>query len=149
VYVFSPAGAGADDGVVPGETAPPAPPVAEEDGLGEADGVAEAAGEDAEAADAVAEAAGEDDEAAGAVAEGVAETMAPQPASEKAAAARAVITGARNAGRMMVPFEMTPSSSQGLLCPPHGSVHDPVKRLAKTGGVTTVARQNSPTLESI
>jgi hypothetical protein len=47
---------------------------------------------------AVAEAAGEDDD-------GVAETTAPQPARDRAAAAaRTETTGARNAGRMMVPF---------------------------------------------
>jgi hypothetical protein len=101
VYVFSSAGAGADDGVVPGEAAP-APPPPEAAGVAVAAGL-EDAGADAEAeAGAVAEAGA----AAGEEAEGAAETMAPQPASERAAAAaRAVMAGARNAGRMMVPFE--------------------------------------------
>jgi hypothetical protein len=94
VYVLTSAAAGAGDGEVPGVAAPPAPapPPAEADGLAEADAVADAAGED-------------DD--------GAADTMAPQPAKERAAAARAVTTGTRNAGRMVVPFMMTPSSSQG------------------------------------
>jgi len=94
VKVFGSAGAGADDGVVPGDAVPPAPPAEEAEGLAEAEGpaVAEAL------AEAKTVAAGEDDD-------GAAETMAPQPARDRAAAAaRTETTGARNAGRMMVPF---------------------------------------------
>lgn len=90
VYVFSSVDAGADDGVVPAEAAPP-PAVAE--GVAETDAVS------------VADAGGEDSEAACEDAEGVAETMAPQPASERAAAARAAMAGVRNAGRMMGAFQ--------------------------------------------